>query len=115
MSNSINPRFHSKFKLTKLNLDSNLYAATMSEKEKNVRSEDELGKKWDRCIADTIVKTGAGIGVGMVFSLLLFRRRPWPVTLGGGFGLGYALSNCQHDFKRMDSLYLKSKGADTKS
>ena len=23
-----------------------------------VRSEDELGRKWDRCIADSIVKTG---------------------------------------------------------
>ena len=23
-----------------------------------VRSEDELGLKWDRCVADTIIKTG---------------------------------------------------------
>ena len=23
-----------------------------------VRSEDELGVKWDRCVADTIIKTG---------------------------------------------------------
>ena len=25
---------------------------------KSVRSEDELGEKWDRCIADSILKTG---------------------------------------------------------
>ena len=25
---------------------------------KSVPSEDELGEKWDRCIADTILKTG---------------------------------------------------------
>lgn len=25
---------------------------------KEVRSEDELGVKWDRCVADTIIKTG---------------------------------------------------------
>lgn len=25
---------------------------------KAVRSEDELGEKWDRCIADSILKTG---------------------------------------------------------
>ena len=23
-----------------------------------VRSEDELGVKWDRCVADTVIKTG---------------------------------------------------------
>lgn len=35
--------------------------------------------------------------------------RPWPVALGTGFGLGYAFSNCQHDFRRVDSVYLKPK------
>ena len=30
----------------------------MSSGSKSVRSEDELGEKWDRCIADSIVKTG---------------------------------------------------------
>ena len=31
---------------------------------KEVRSEDELGVKWDRCVADTIIKTGEGEGGG---------------------------------------------------
>ena len=26
--------------------------------EEVVRSEDELGIKWDRCVADTVIKTG---------------------------------------------------------
>ncbi|XP_065890092.1 MICOS complex subunit Mic10-like [Dysidea avara] len=69
-------------------------------------SEDELGLKWDRCVADLILKTGAGFGIGLVFSLML-RRRPWPVLVGTGFGLGYSSSNCQHDFKRVDSLFLR--------
>ena len=29
------------------------------------------------------------------------------MTLGGGFGLGYAMSNCQHDFRRVESVYLR--------
>ena len=26
-----------------------------------VASEDELGEKWDRCVADTILKTGTSL------------------------------------------------------
>lgn len=69
----------------------------MSEKP---RSEEEIGKKWDRCMSDLLIKSGAGFGVGALFSLLLFRRRPWPIAFGTGIGTGMAFSNCQHDFKR---------------
>ncbi|KAG7493052.1 MICOS complex subunit MIC10 [Solea senegalensis] len=41
------------------------------------------GRKWDRCFADTAVKTG----------------RTWPVSMGSGLGLGMGYSNCQRDFK----------------
>ncbi|XP_067127687.1 MICOS complex subunit Mic10-like [Centruroides vittatus] len=61
------------------------------------RSEDEHGEKWDRCVADMLLKMGAGLGVGAIFSLALFKRRWWPVTFGWGTGFGMALSNCQHD------------------
>ncbi|KAH3768894.1 hypothetical protein DPMN_170111 [Dreissena polymorpha] len=66
-----------------------------------VRSEDVLGQKWDRCLTDTGLQfvTGAGIGLVHVFSLLFFKRRPWPGTLGGGNGLGMGYANCQHDFE----------------
>ncbi|VDO96353.1 unnamed protein product [Schistosoma mattheei] len=48
------------------------------------KSEDILGFKLDRCISDTLIKTG----------------RPWPLIFGTGFGLGMGISNCNNDFKQ---------------
>jgi inner membrane organizing system protein 1 len=45
----------------------------MSESNKLSKSELELGQKWDRCLSDGIIKTGSGLGVGLVFSLLFFK------------------------------------------
>jgi len=63
-----------------------------------VKSEDELGMKLDRALVDTGVKMLGGLAVGSVFSLVLFKRRMWPITfgLGSGFGMGY--NNCERDF-----------------
>ncbi|XP_071446304.1 MICOS complex subunit Mic10-like [Hetaerina americana] len=61
------------------------------------RSEDELGKKWDRCITDALIKFAGGIVVGTAFSLVLFKRRKWPIIFGTGFGVGMAYENCQQD------------------
>ncbi|GJQ86851.1 hypothetical protein Trydic_g19519 [Trypoxylus dichotomus] len=57
--------------------------------------EDEIGHRFDRCLTDTALKFGGGIFLGTVFSLLFFKRRRWPIILGGGFGLGMAYSNCE--------------------
>uniref|UniRef100_A0A8C6UW16 MICOS complex subunit MIC10 n=1 Tax=Neogobius melanostomus TaxID=47308 RepID=A0A8C6UW16_9GOBI len=46
-------------------------------------SENELGKKWDRCVADAAVKLG----------------HTWPISLGSGVGLGMAYANCQNDLR----------------
>ena len=50
------------------------------------KSEDELGRKWDRCLADTAIKMTGGIFLGGIASLILFKRRTWPVVFGVGTG-----------------------------
>ncbi|XP_070560890.1 MICOS complex subunit Mic10-like [Ptychodera flava] len=72
--------------------------------EKEIRSEEQLGVKWDQCIYDTLVKTGTGLGLGVVFSVFLFKRRTWPVAFGTGVGVGIGYANCQHEFKDPFSL-----------
>ncbi|CAG5132800.1 unnamed protein product [Candidula unifasciata] len=70
------------------------------------RSEDVYGEKIDRCIYNGLVKLGkssgfyvGGVSVGIVFSVLLIKRKPWPVILGGGIGTGMALSDCNNEFR----------------
>ncbi|KAI1890775.1 hypothetical protein AGOR_G00157090 [Albula goreensis] len=62
-------------------------------------SEGELGRKWDRCLANSVVKLGVGLAIGAVLSATIFKRRIWPVAFGSGVGLGNAYANCQHDFR----------------
>ncbi|XP_071500097.1 MICOS complex subunit Mic10-like [Diadema antillarum] len=71
------------------------------------RSEDVLGQKWDRCISDTLIKVAGGLGLGVVFSVFIFKRRPWPIAFGSGIGLGMGYANCQHDFRDPFKLHGK--------
>ncbi|KLT45100.1 DUF543-domain-containing protein [Cutaneotrichosporon oleaginosum] len=61
-----------------------------------VRSEDIIARKFDNCLADLLVNAGIGFGAGIVASVILFRRRGWPVALSTGFGAGVAYSNCNY-------------------
>ncbi|TFK31404.1 DUF543-domain-containing protein [Crucibulum laeve] len=60
---------------------------------KPTSSEDILGQKYDRCLADLLVKS-----VGVVASVIFFRRRTWPIALSTGFGAGAAYADCDRSF-----------------
>ncbi|CAG0918465.1 unnamed protein product [Notodromas monacha] len=60
------------------------------------RSEEQVSQKYDKCLADAVVKFGGGLAVGMVFSVVLFKRRMWPAIFGAGLGTGIAYGNCQN-------------------
>lgn len=47
-----------------------------------------LNDKWDIVLSNLFVKVGLGFGVGVVTSVILFKRRTFPVWLGIGFGAG---------------------------
>ncbi|KAJ3866007.1 hypothetical protein EV359DRAFT_37547 [Lentinula novae-zelandiae] len=65
---------------------------------KPVSSENILGQKYDRCLADFLVKTGVGFSVGVVASVILFKRRTFPIALSTGFGAGAAYADCDRSF-----------------
>lgn len=63
------------------------------------RSEDLYGKAFDSFIANTIIKTGYGAGIGLLLSLTLLRRKMFPIYLGSGTGFGFALSDYNKQLK----------------
>ncbi|KAF9224880.1 DUF543-domain-containing protein [Gyrodon lividus] len=65
---------------------------------KPTSSENIVSQKYDRCFADLLVKAGVGFGVGVVASVILFRRRTWPIALSTGFGIGAAYADCDRSF-----------------
>ncbi|RJE18565.1 DUF543 domain protein [Aspergillus sclerotialis] len=66
-------------------------------------SEALLNEKWDRAISSMIIRSSLGLSFGVVFSVLLFKRRAWPVWLGTGFGAGRAWEEADASFRRGDS------------
>ncbi|KAF2188934.1 DUF543-domain-containing protein [Zopfia rhizophila CBS 207.26] len=63
-------------------------------------SEALLNEKWDRCFSSMLIRSGLGLSFGIVFSVLLFKRRAWPAYVGLGFGAGRAWEECDNSFKR---------------
>ncbi|KAI9166656.1 MICOS complex subunit mic10 [Paramyrothecium foliicola] len=63
-------------------------------------SEALLNEKWDRCLSNLLVKSTLGLGFGVVFSVLLFKRRAWPAFVGVGFGAGRAYEECNFSLKQ---------------
>ena len=73
---------------------------TASKPTQITKSEDVLGQKWDRCLVDAGIKLAGGLAVGSIFSLLLFKRRSWPLVFGMGAGFGMGYQNCQMEFNK---------------
>ncbi|KAJ9154997.1 hypothetical protein NKR23_g2216 [Pleurostoma richardsiae] len=63
-------------------------------------SEALLNEKWDHCLSNLLVKSSLGLGFGVVFSVLLFKRRSWPAVVGLGFGAGRAYEECNWSLKQ---------------
>ncbi|CAN8096901.1 unnamed protein product [Discula destructiva] len=63
-------------------------------------SEALLNEKWDRCLSNLLIKSTLGLGFGVVFSVLLFKRRSWPAIVGLGFGGGRAYEECNSSLKQ---------------
>jgi inner membrane organizing system protein 1 len=56
---------------------------------KSCNAEDELGAKYDRCVADTLLKTAGGFAIGVVTSFALLKGRVAPIWLGTGIGIAF--------------------------
>ncbi|KAF9505911.1 hypothetical protein BS47DRAFT_1334089 [Hydnum rufescens UP504] len=61
-------------------------------------SENTVAQKYDRCLADLVVRTGIGFGIGVMASVIFLRRRGWPVALSTGFGAGMSYADCDRSF-----------------
>ncbi len=46
------------------------------------------------------MKSTLGLGFGVVFSVLVFKRRAWPAFVGVGFGAGRAYEECNFSLKQ---------------
>ncbi|GAD98396.1 hypothetical protein ANI_1_874074 [Paecilomyces variotii No. 5] len=66
-------------------------------------SETLLNEKWDRAISSMIIRSSLGLSFGVIFSVLLFKRRAWPAWVGLGFGAGRAWEEADASFRRGDS------------
>jgi len=77
--------------------------------ENSGRSEDLYGERIDRCLYNGVMKLVGGVGVGIVCSAVLFKRKPWPLVLGAGVAAGSAISSCNYEFKY--SKYLPPTGS----
>ncbi|KAL0636223.1 Mitochondrial inner membrane organizing system component [Maublancomyces gigas] len=85
-------------------------SATEVIKRSRPASEGLLNEKWDHCLANLLVKSTLGAGFGIIFSVLLFKRRAFPAWVGLGFGAGRGYAECDREFKGAAGGVRKSVG-----
>lgn len=59
------------------------------------KSDDAMCQKYERFLSQAIMTTGIGMLGGAITSLILFKRRSWPIHWGIGIGFGYALKDLE--------------------
>jgi inner membrane organizing system protein 1 len=64
--------------------------------------------QWDRCLSSLLIRSSLGLSFGVVFSVLLFKRRAWPAVIGLGFGAGRAYEECNSSFLRTNREIVKN-------
>jgi inner membrane organizing system protein 1 len=52
--------------------------------------------QWDHCLSTMLIRSTLGASFGVIFSVLLFKRRAWPAFVGLGFGAGRAWEECDN-------------------
>ncbi|KAI9715360.1 MAG: Mitochondrial inner membrane organizing system component [Candelaria pacifica] len=70
-------------------------------------SEALLNEKWDHAISSMLIRSTLGLSFGVIFSVLLFKRRAWPAWVGLGFGAGRSWEEADAAFKRGDTANRK--------
>lgn len=56
-----------------------------------------------------IIKSSLGLSFGVVFSVLLFKRRAWPAWVGLGFGAGRAWEEADCMFTSLVVLFFPGR------
>jgi len=56
--------------------------------------------QWDSCLSSLLIRSALGLSFGVVFSVVVFKRRAWPALVGLGFGAGRAYEECNGSFLR---------------
>ncbi|KAJ3294873.1 DUF543-domain-containing protein [Rhizoclosmatium globosum] len=61
-------------------------------------SQEELSRKMDQCLSNTVISTGLGLSAGIVASVLFFKRKSWPIAFSTGVAVGIASNDCSRSF-----------------
>jgi inner membrane organizing system protein 1 len=71
-------------------------------------SNEILKQKWDKTLASLITTTSISLGIGLLSSVILFKRRLWPIGLSTGIGFGIEYEKARSTFD-LNAVQFSSK------